>query len=110
MKRVLVGVVLAALAVGLWFGLSSIAGRPKPPRFVRVPDLLGMQGERQIRTTLGNAGLQLGVLRETVRNTAPAGTVTGQEPDAGTVVPYLSSVDVVISAGEAAGLPGSQGT
>jgi beta-lactam-binding protein with PASTA domain len=68
------------------------------PRPVDVPSLEGMTLDTA-ETTLANAGLELGEVREENSQDVPEGRIISQSPEAFTEVPRGSPVDVVVSLG-----------
>jgi serine/threonine-protein kinase len=75
------------------------------PRQVPVPDLVG-RTEEEARSTLDDAGLQLGEVTEEQSDDVEEGLVISQAPEAGEEVNARSRVDIVVSAGpEAAIVP-----
>lgn len=65
---------------------------------VKVPDLTGLTSEADASKVLEPLRLRLGT-RTTVENTAPAGTIIGQDPMGGTEVAVGSKVNIQVSSG-----------
>src|SRR5690242_5841622 len=64
----------------------------------RVPDVVG-QTQAAATTAITNAGLKLGSVTTRASSTVAAGSVVSQNPAAGTAVPPLSVVDLVVASG-----------
>lgn len=65
---------------------------------VKVPDLTGLTSEADASKVLEPLRLRLGT-RTTVENTAPAGTIVGQDPVGGTEVAVGSKINIQVSSG-----------
>lgn len=70
-----------------------------PPPTVQVPNLVGLT-QAQATAALASARLILGGVTEARSSTVPAGTVIGQEPDAGSTVAPSTAVAIVLSMGD----------
>ena len=93
--------IFLALILLLVLGLAAYL-LPKmfasPNDSVQVPDLSGMT-EQKARTTLGDAGLQVGTIDRTFDNNVKANRVISQNPGADESVTSGDSVDFTISLG-----------
>jgi serine/threonine protein kinase/beta-lactam-binding protein with PASTA domain len=68
------------------------------PANVKVPSLVGLT-QAQAGQTLGQAGLQIGVVSSLSSSTQPAGVVISSSPSTGASVAPNSSVNIVVSQG-----------
>jgi hypothetical protein len=73
-----------------------------PP--VQVPNVAG-QTQSQAAATLNGVGLSAGVVTTSSSTTVPPGSVISQNPASPTVVPYGSSVALVVSSGPPLAVP-----
>ena len=69
-----------------------------------VPDIVG-QSEADANTAISAAGLIIGTATYAYSDTVAAGYIISQNPTGGTEVPFGSSVDFVVSLGQAAIVP-----
>ena len=89
--------ILAVLAIGVLTGLGDTAPEA-PAGEVIVPNLVGMPLDRA-RTTTGDRGLVLGDPVFVQTTAQPEGTVVGQSPGPGEIVPSGSVVTPRVSTG-----------
>ncbi len=68
------------------------------PRRATVPDVVGIS-QSDAGAAIEGAGLVVGTVDQQTSETAPAGTVIGQDPAAGTEVDRGAAVDLIISSG-----------
>lgn len=68
------------------------------PRQATVPDVVGAS-QSDAGASIEAAGLVVGTVGQQASDTAPAGTVIGQDPQAGTKVDRGSPVNIIISSG-----------
>jgi len=89
-----------------WQGVSIVVSTGPCP--VTVPDLFGLTVSAA-SDALTSAGLLLGAQVSGCSNLVPAGQVFGQSPGAGSVVSAGTSVDINVSTGPCATVPGVLG-
>ncbi len=91
-RRWIIVAVLAILAIGVLAAVVSILGG------VQVPDVTGKAQAEAIKA-LEDAGLKAGGVTSASDTEAPAGTVVGQDPAAGTELDDGAAVALVVSSG-----------
>ena len=82
------------VAPGATVAISVSSG----PCNVAVPNVVGL-APSQAETTIEQAGLVIGQVTQQCSNTVPVGTVIGQDPVAGTVVPVGTPVNLITASG-----------
>ena len=88
-------VVVALVAVGAFLLLNHTSSRS-------VPNLVGLTKEEAIKQIQQSDYFTLGSVTEEYSDTVEAGSVSDQDPDAGTSVPSGTKINLVVSKGEEA--------
>ena len=100
---VLIVVAFAGLGVA-WAAGAFDRGTPEPAALVAVPDVVAKT--RQVATTtLEEAGLKVGEVKQEQSDNGPAGTVIAQDPAAGSKVAEGGLVALTLSSGAAPNPP-----
>ncbi|KIX90395.1 serine/threonine protein kinase [Staphylococcus microti] len=95
-KKVIAGLVLVLLFVGLFFFVTAAVMGNK---YSQVPDVLG-QTEEQATQTLKDENLKVGKVVKVYSNRFEEGHVAGINPGQGTKVKQKTAVDLMVSKGE----------
>lgn len=95
-KKVIAGLVLLLLFVGLFFFVTAAVMGNK---YSQVPDVLG-QTEEQATQTLKDENLKVGKVVKVYSNRFEEGHVAGINPGQGTKVKQKTAVDLMVSKGE----------